>query len=61
MSSELVGDGAALPIRQEIDGAAAFEIADDRSVALALEPGEIVDADDADGGGHQSCAPTQEA
>ena len=36
MACEPVRDGGALPIRQEIDGAATLEVADDRSIALAL-------------------------
>ena len=50
MRGKPVRDGGALTVRQEVDGAATFEIADDRPIALALQPGEIVDADDADGG-----------
>jgi len=61
MSGEPGGDGAALPVRQEIDGAATFEIADDRSIALALEPGEIVDADHPNGRWRRCCPPAQEA
>ena len=61
MGGRPVRDGAALPVRQQIDGAAALKIADDRSVALALQPGKVVDADHANRGGRRSCTPPQEA
>ena len=42
-----VCDSAAFPVRQQINGALAFEVADNGSVTLALEPREVSDADDA--------------
>jgi hypothetical protein len=38
-----------------------LEVADDGSVALALQPGEVVDADHANIGRRRWCAPAQEA
>ena len=61
MGREPSRDGATLPVRQEVDGASAFEIADDRAIALALEPGEVVDANHADVGWRRCRAPAQEA
>ena len=61
MGCEPGRDGATLPVRQKVDGASTFEIADDRAIALALEPGENVDANRADVGWRRCRAPAQEA
>ena len=61
MGSEPIRDAATLPVRQEIDGAAMLEVADDCSIALALQPGEVVNADHANIGSRQCHAPPQEA
>ncbi len=61
MLGEPVRDGGALAVRQEVNGAAALEVADDGSVALALQPGEVVDADHANIGRRRWCAPAQKA
>ena len=49
-----------LRVQKHIDGAAALEIADDGSISLALELGEIVDADHADVRRRGWCAPAQD-
>ena len=59
MSREPIRHGAAFPIRQQVDRAAALEIADDRSIALPLQPSEIVDADHTDIGRCWRCTPAQ--
>ncbi len=61
MGGKSARNGATLPIRQEIDGAATLEIADDRPVALTFLPSEIVDADDTNIGRPRCRAPAQEA
>ena len=61
MGRELNRDGDALPVRQEVGGASAFETGDDRAIALALEPGEVVNANHADVGWRRCRAPAQEA
>ena len=44
--------GCWFPIREQVDDAALFKIADHRAVALPTLPREVVDADDLDGSGH---------
>jgi hypothetical protein len=61
MGGEPVCDGTALPVRQEADGAASLQVADDRSTALAPQPGEIIGPDHANIGRRRWCAPPQEA
>ena len=43
------------PVRKEVDDAAPFKVAQQRAVALPALPGEVVDADDLDGPGHDGC------
>ena len=46
MRLEPIGNGFSRPILQDIDGTAAFEIHDDRALALAFAPSPIIDAND---------------
>jgi hypothetical protein len=46
MRLEPSGNGFSRPILKDIDGTAAFEIHDDRAVAMAFAPSPIIDAND---------------
>ncbi len=41
------GDGRRLAIRQQVDDGTAFEIANQRSIALSFAPSPVIDPDDA--------------
>ena len=46
MGLEPRGNGFSRPILKQVDGTAAFEIHDDRAVAMAFAPSPIIDAND---------------
>ena len=45
MGREPVRDSATFPVRQEIDGAATLEVTNDRPIILAIQLGEVVNAE----------------